>query len=150
MGHYCRICGKHKPNEKFSGKGHKNHICKACSLLPKKDRNKIDYLQEMYGFWEQKNISKNNISRLGALSEYEDVEVSDIARVLRVVGTRFPLKKKRLSRIAKEMPEQIPKLESAGLIQKRFFSCYAEAVEEEANGIYDVWDEYSEMERNKA
>lgn len=31
MGHYCRVCGKTRSNEKFSGKGHKNHICKDCS-----------------------------------------------------------------------------------------------------------------------
>jgi len=30
-GHYCRICGEHKANEKFSGKGHAAHICKACA-----------------------------------------------------------------------------------------------------------------------
>ena len=31
QGHYCRICGQHKANEKFSGKGHATHVCKACS-----------------------------------------------------------------------------------------------------------------------
>ncbi|SFG78874.1 hypothetical protein SAMN02982927_02769 [Sporolactobacillus nakayamae] len=31
MGHYCRICGRTRPNEKFSGKGHRKHICKECS-----------------------------------------------------------------------------------------------------------------------
>ncbi|MFH5836775.1 hypothetical protein ACHAL6_11955 [Proteiniclasticum sp. C24MP] len=31
MGHYCRICGRTRSNEKFSGKGHKKHICKDCS-----------------------------------------------------------------------------------------------------------------------
>lgn len=31
MGHYCRICGRTRANEKFSGKGHKNRICKDCS-----------------------------------------------------------------------------------------------------------------------
>ncbi len=30
-GHYCRVCGEHKSNESFSGKGHANHICKSCS-----------------------------------------------------------------------------------------------------------------------
>jgi hypothetical protein len=29
-GHYCRGCGINRPNEKFSGKGHKQHICKDC------------------------------------------------------------------------------------------------------------------------
>lgn len=31
MGHYCRICGRTRANEKFTGKGHKNHVCKDCS-----------------------------------------------------------------------------------------------------------------------
>lgn len=33
QGHYCKICGQYKANEKFSGKGHAAHICKACSSL---------------------------------------------------------------------------------------------------------------------
>lgn len=32
-GHYCKICGEYKANEKFSGKGHAAHICKVCSKL---------------------------------------------------------------------------------------------------------------------
>lgn len=36
-GHYCKVCGEYKANEKFSGKGLAAHICKACSkLLPEK------------------------------------------------------------------------------------------------------------------
>ena len=34
QGHYCRICGEYKANEKFSGKGHARHICKECQSLP--------------------------------------------------------------------------------------------------------------------
>jgi len=30
-GHYCRICQQYKSNEKFSGRGHAAHICKACA-----------------------------------------------------------------------------------------------------------------------
>ena len=33
-GHYCKVCGEYKANEKFSGKGHAAHICKACAALP--------------------------------------------------------------------------------------------------------------------
>lgn len=33
QGHYCKICGRYKANEKFSGKGHAAHICKECSRL---------------------------------------------------------------------------------------------------------------------
>ena len=33
QGHYCKICGEYKANEKFSSKGHAAHICKVCSQL---------------------------------------------------------------------------------------------------------------------
>lgn len=33
QGHYCKVCGQRKANEKFSGKGHASHICKACAPL---------------------------------------------------------------------------------------------------------------------
>lgn len=33
-GHYCKICGEYKANEKFSGRGHRTHICKACASQP--------------------------------------------------------------------------------------------------------------------
>ena len=46
QGHYCRICGRRRPNEKFSGKGHATHICKDCA---KKQRSsqKMNEEQEM-------------------------------------------------------------------------------------------------------
>ena len=40
MGHYCRICGRTRANEKFSGKGHKNHVCKDCTGKSSKKDNK--------------------------------------------------------------------------------------------------------------
>jgi len=30
-GHYCRVCGQYKANERFSGKGHARHLCRDCS-----------------------------------------------------------------------------------------------------------------------
>ena len=33
-GHYCRIYGEHKPNEKFSRKGHARHVFKALAKQP--------------------------------------------------------------------------------------------------------------------
>lgn len=40
-GHYCWVCGLHKPNEKFSGRGHATHMCKQCHALPVAERNKM-------------------------------------------------------------------------------------------------------------
>ena len=40
LGHYCKICGEYKANEKFSGKGHAAHICKICSRLSAAEKAK--------------------------------------------------------------------------------------------------------------
>lgn len=40
-GNYCKVCGKYKANEKFSGKGHKNHICKKCMSLTAAEKIKM-------------------------------------------------------------------------------------------------------------
>lgn len=42
--HYCRICGEYKANEKFSGKGHTAHICKACMKLTPTQRSEMETL----------------------------------------------------------------------------------------------------------
>ena len=41
QGHYCKVCGEYKSNESFTGKGHKNHICKKCAKLSKEDMEKM-------------------------------------------------------------------------------------------------------------
>ena len=37
-GHYCKICGCHKSNESFTGKGHALHVCKECQSQPKDEQ----------------------------------------------------------------------------------------------------------------
>lgn len=36
-GHYCWCCGCIRPNEKFSGNGHRRHLCKDCKKLGKEE-----------------------------------------------------------------------------------------------------------------
>jgi hypothetical protein len=62
-GHYCRICHQYKANEKFSGRGHATHICKACSKRGNKpptieieppvfiDIEDFEDIEELYGFY---------------------------------------------------------------------------------------------------
>ena len=42
MGHYCRICGRVRANERFSGHGHRTHVCKDCQRLPREHRDVIE------------------------------------------------------------------------------------------------------------
>jgi len=39
--HFCWVCGTHKAHEKFSGRGHANHMCKQCHALPVAERNEM-------------------------------------------------------------------------------------------------------------
>jgi hypothetical protein len=39
-GHFCKVCRRILPNEKFSGKGHAAHICKKCAKKQKEQQTK--------------------------------------------------------------------------------------------------------------
>lgn len=116
MGHFCRICGSTKPNEKFSGKGHKNHICKACAKLPKVERDEIDQTEEIFHFLQQSNISKKNMSRLRELSLSENDEIAKLASLVLEVGRIKPGKRRRLKVLASGHQELLNQLEETGLI----------------------------------
>jgi len=116
MGHWCRICGCNKPNEKFSGKGHKNHICKECSKKPKEERDVMDHEDEIYGFMNQSNISKKNIERLQKLSRSENERIAELATITLAVARVKPHKKGRLKLLAKEHRELFIKVKESGLI----------------------------------
>lgn len=47
-GHYCKVCGCYKANEKFSGKGYVAHICKNCSSLPSEQQAELTTLNRIY------------------------------------------------------------------------------------------------------
>lgn len=81
-GHYCKICGEYKTNEKFSGKGHANHICKACASLPVEQRNErmtITRLENLPWWLSKENLKwlrkkmndRNENIRDAAVMQYE-------------------------------------------------------------------------------
>jgi len=116
MGHWCRICGRNLPNEKFSGKGHRNHICRKCSKLPKEERDHIDQEDELFGYLKQSHISEKNISRLRKLAEASDENIAEQAKLILEIGLTCPCKKRRLKILARERRDLIVKLEETGLI----------------------------------
>lgn len=50
QGHYCKICGEYKANEKFSGKGHAAHICKTCSRLSAAEKAETQTITRLMNF----------------------------------------------------------------------------------------------------
>lgn len=50
QGHYCKVCGEYKANEKFSGKGHAAHICKDCSQLSSAEQAEAMTINRLMNF----------------------------------------------------------------------------------------------------
>lgn len=116
MGHWCRICGSIKSNEKYFGKGHKSHICKECSRKPKEEIEQIDQSEEIFNFLKQSHISKKNISRLEQLAGSKNTEISELANIVLEVAKIKPQKMRRLKFLTKENRALLNKLEKTGLI----------------------------------
>jgi hypothetical protein len=116
MGHWCRICGTIKPNDKFSGKGHNYHICKQCAAKPKEEIDEIDHKEEIFGFLKQSHISAKNIGRLQKLAASENGEVTKLASIVLEVAKVRPYKKGRLKVLARERRDLLEQLEETGLI----------------------------------
>jgi len=59
-GHFCKVCGRILPNEKFSGKGHTAHICKKCARKPKEQQSEEIVLNRIYRVYQYHNLSRDN------------------------------------------------------------------------------------------
>ncbi len=116
-GHHCRICGSRKPNEAFSGKGHRDHVCKACSQMPKEEREAIEQEEELFGYLQQSHISAKNVSRLRHLAESPNVKIAELAGIVLEVAEATPHKKRRLKVLARERRDLLQKLDQNGLIK---------------------------------
>lgn len=105
-----------RPNEEFSGTGHRVHICKECQRIPKAERDVIDWRKEIFGFLRQPNISLKNMARLQILIEKADSETGRLAQIVLDVARVKPQKRRRLRVLAQKRPDLLEELEETGLI----------------------------------
>ena len=120
MGHYCRICERVRPNERFTGRGHKKAICKECSRLPKAEIESVLHLQEVWGFLEQSNISPKNLARLQEIVESPNEAVRQHAELVLEVARIAPRKRRRVQVLARQRPDLVVALEETGLIEAMY------------------------------
>jgi hypothetical protein len=113
MGHYCRICGRERPNEHFRGNRHKIQVCKHC--WPKSERQAIEDKDDIFGFLEQSHISEKNAARLERMAMSDNPQVATLAAIVLDVARVTPHKTRRLKFLAQKHPELLGKLD-AGLI----------------------------------
>ena len=111
MGHFCKICGRSRPNEAFSGGGHKNHICKKCQLMPLARRNAIEQQNEISGFLHQSHISTKNIKRLELLKTSPDPKTAALAAHVLEVAKIYPYKRQRHKYLARQRRDLLWQME---------------------------------------
>ncbi|MPN09294.1 hypothetical protein SDC9_156583 [bioreactor metagenome] len=70
--------------------------------MPRAERDRIERLDELYGFLEQSNISKKNAARLEKLVHHNDREVAQLAGLLREIARFSPGKRRRWRRLAEQ------------------------------------------------
>jgi ribonuclease HI len=104
VGHYCHLCGRSRPNESFSGRGHRSHVCKECQRLPRADRKRSEELNELYGFIAQSNISEKTVRRLETLCQASDDLMRELADAILQVAHLYPRKRRRYVRMSREHP----------------------------------------------
>ena len=106
-GQYCKICSEIKANEKFSGKGHSNHICKACSSLSVEKRNELVRMRkimniECSGFYLSKK-DRDNLKKYKKNKNYSE-EVREYA-----------------SRVLDEAQERYEEMQEAKRVDEKFY-----------------------------
>jgi ribosome-binding protein aMBF1 (putative translation factor) len=116
MGQHCRICGRTRPNEKFSGKGHRVHVCTDCARLPKENRDAIEQKEEIFNYLKQLHISAKNTARLRRLAASRDTEVAELATIVIEVAKVKPDKRRRLKVLARQRSDLLDALERTGLM----------------------------------
>jgi hypothetical protein len=102
MGHWCHICGRTRANEKFSGRGHRDHVCKDCQRTPRAKRDRLEHIDELWDFLNQSNISAKNIERLKVLvsGSGSDTEVQTLALLVLDIALVHPHKRQRWRHLA--------------------------------------------------
>ena len=112
-GHYCKVCGERKSNEKFSGKGHAAHICRECEKLSPEKRNELQTINRIMNlpFW----LKKDQINWLKKMMKSKNEEIRNVAE--EAYEIRFPEKDPRIDYqellyFVEEFDEDIEFLES--------------------------------------
>lgn len=133
MGHYCRICRRERANERFSGKGHRIHVCQRCQKLPKSRRRAIEDRDAIFGFMHQSHISQKNVARLEKLAKSNEPQVASLAAIVLEVARITPYKRRRIKILASKHRNLLRKLEETGLVFAHSWPLDADSVFDETS-----------------
>ena len=113
----CRICGRQRPNEQFSGRGYGASVCRRCRKQPKSEQQRILATDEVLGFlMNQNNISAKNILRLERLASIEDADFQTLRVLALEIARVKPHKRRRWKFLHADHPDLYCRAINAGLL----------------------------------
>lgn len=116
MPHYCWLCGRSRANERFSGRGHRDHVCRECQKLPAAEKNRRRALVHMEGILGQSRIAEKNVRYLRSLAPSRAADVAEWAAVLLEIARVHPGRRNRLRRL-KRHPELWARMRRLGMVE---------------------------------
>lgn len=125
MPHFCWMCGRLQAHEKFSARGHRNHICRECQKLPAAEKEWRRALLHMEGMLAQSRISEKNVRCLRSLTSSPAADVAERALLLLEIARIHPGRRHRL-RSLKRHPDLWARMLRLGMIED-----FPEELEEE-------------------
>jgi hypothetical protein len=117
VGHFCRLCLRIRPNEQFSGSGHRAHVCRECARMPQHERELMEQEDELLGYLKQSHISNKNVCRLRTLAQFGQPRIRALAAIVLEVAAVVPYKKRRVKILARDRPDVLDALARTGLIE---------------------------------
>jgi hypothetical protein len=106
-GHYCWSCGRTRANEKFSGRGHAEHLCKDCARLGKEElayRQAISNLERLLT-WNGR-IPRRNREQFRKYLHHKDERVRAYACRIETAGA-WAVAERRLDRDVEDLLSEL-------------------------------------------
>ena len=121
-GHYCKVCGRYRANEKFTGKGHATHICKDCAKLPpevKAEQETLNRLSNLPWYLSKaqkdwlKNRTKDRRPEVKALAQEQNLKKLPTVKSLQAEYAQLLSEKKAMYADYQKAREDMRSLQTA-------------------------------------
>ena len=102
-GHYCWSCDRMRANEKFSGRGHAQHLCKDCARLGKEElayRQTVRNLERL--LTREGRIPRRNREQFRKYLNHKDEQVRAYARRIETADA-WAVAERRLDRDVEDL-----------------------------------------------
>jgi hypothetical protein len=105
-GHFCWSCGRIRPNEQFSGKGHARHLCRECARLGPEELEYRSAACNLDRCIADGLIRRKRRNEFNRFLEHKNPRVRQLAQELLAEDARLRAEWREQRRLEEELEEQ--------------------------------------------